>query len=466
MAILDSRNVERLTGFGMTRGSDGYVVRPLNCDELRAALEEANHANRKIVLRGSGRSYGDASELAEAVVIDLTNMNKVLSFDAQTGVIDVEAGATIEDIWRTTIIKGWWPPVVSGTMFPTMGGALAMNIHGKNHFRVGSIAEQVIEIEIMLVSGERRTLYPFDALFRWICGSAGLLAIITRAKLQLKRIKSGMLNVTAHSVEDWDEQFRVFERYARKSDYIVSWVDCFSNGRGLIHTANYVDAPKETLALEAQDLPDKFFGVIPKSSMWRILKLFNNRLGMRIINAAKFWSSRLIGNKKSHHLSLVEFSFLLDYVPNWKNAYLPDGFIQYQCFVPKQHAKAVFTKVIELQQDAKMESYLGVMKRHRSDAFPLSYAVDGYSLAMDFKVRRENWNELQSLCAAMTQVVLDAGGKFYFAKDSTLRPEDVSRYLGETTLDEFSKIKGELDPNYRLSSALAERIQLFQPSLR
>ncbi len=260
----------------------------------------------------------------------------------------------------------------------------------------------------------------------------------------------------------------MFEKFEHNSDYLVSWIDCFGKGkelgRGQIHVAWYQDEPyafPPSLKPESQDLPDTILGAFPKSVVWRFLKLLNNRPGMRFVNWAKHHASMLLGNGKEIEQSLVGFSFLLDYVPNWRNAYLPGGFIQYQTFVPRAKAQEVFTKQLQLQQEAKLESFLGVLKLHKPDKFIFSHAVDGYSLAMDFKVTKKNWKRIQELCHKMNDVVLEAGGRFYFAKDSTLRKSDVEGYLGEETLAKFRALKTELDPDTLLTSNLAKRLGLF-----
>lgn len=465
--IIGTERITRLTGFGQTVATDGYLFRPSKLDEARQVFKLAKETGRKVVLRGAGRSYGDANIGAECLILDCCRMNRILAWDAKTGVIEVEAGVTIEDIWRHTLEDGWWPPVVSGTMYPTIAGALAMNIHGKNNFRVGTLGEHVTELEILTTSGETRILKPDDDAFRAVIGSAGLLAMITRAKLQLKPVHSGDLRVLPLSMASWDEQFAAFERLEPDADYMVSWVDCFargpSAGRGLFHAAWYTEEPEElpaTLRQSHQDLPDTILGYYPKSVVWRMLRRLNRRFWMRLVNWAKYKASKTLGDGKSHPQSLVGFSFLLDYVPNWRDAYLPGGFIQYQSFVPKEHARRVFQQQIEVQQAARLESFLGVMKRHRPDNFLFSHAVDGYSLALDFKVTARNWPRLQQLCWRMNELVLEAGGRFYFAKDSTLRPSDVTAYIGEENIARFRELKDQFDPRRLLTSQLEKRVQL------
>ena len=465
---LPPERIHKLTGYGMRSSADGYLYRPTNVEEIREVLKLAQATGRKVVIRGAGRSYGDANIGSECLILDITRMNRVLSWDSKTGLIDCEAGVTVEGLWRTAIEDGFWPPVVSGTMFPTMGGALGMNIHGKNSFKVGTLGDQVVEMDVLFPNGELQTLSPTDPLFYSVIGSAGLLGIITRAKLQMKAIHSGNVKVLAVSCANWDEQFAVFEKYEHDADYLVSWIDCFGagqkSGRGQIHAAWYCNEPYDlspSLKPESQDLPDTILGFLPKSVVWRMLKPFNNRLGMKFINNAKHNASLLLGNGKEVEQSLVGFSFLLDYVPNWRRAYLPGGFIQYQTFVPRAHAKEVFSQQIAMQQEAKLESFLGVLKLHKPDKFLFTHAVDGYSLALDFKVTSKNWRRLESLCHRMNDVVLQAGGRFYFAKDSTLRASDVQKYIGPEALETFQNLKKRFDPEMLLTSNLGKRLELF-----
>jgi decaprenylphospho-beta-D-ribofuranose 2-oxidase len=464
-AIVPPRRISRMSGFGLSAWAEGYLYQPRTIDEIRAVFGEARAAKRQVTLRGSGLSYGDAALGSECLIIDLRHMRHVIDFDKDSGVLEAEAGITLEAIWRHTLRQGWWLPVVSGTMFPTLGGALAMNIHGKNNFRVGPLGEHVLELDVLTPTGELMTIQKGDGRLLEVISSAGLLGVITRVKLQMKRVSSGDLKVFARSAANWDEQFDSFEKHASSADYAVSWVDCFATGpvagRGLFHAAWHLDEKDpESLWEDHQDLPTKILGVFPKSEMWRFLRRFNNRTGMRLLNWAKHTSARFIGNETMHTQSLVQFSFLLDYVPNWRKAYLPGGFLQYQSFVPADQARRVFARQVTLQQEMRLESFLGVLKRHRPDDFLFSHAVDGYSLALDFKVTDDNLASLRELCHRMNDLVLGAGGRFYFAKDSTLRPDDAQAFLGDATLARFRARKAEMDPEGLLTSELARRLRL------
>lgn len=466
---LPNDHLERVETWGMNRAVLAYVYRPSTLKALREVFQTAKQHGLQIALRGGGRSYGDAALLAENICLDLTRFNRILDWDAQSGIVAVEPGVTLRQLWQYCIADGWWPPVVSGTMYVTIGGAAAMNYHGKNNFQAGPIGDHILEFDLMLPSGEvltcNQSAHP--EIFYAAIGGLGMLGCFTRIVLQMKKVYSGMLKVHAISVRDLEHLFEVFETHLHDSDYLVGWVDCFAGGkalgRGLVHQANYLQAgedpiPAQTLRAENQELPDSLFGVIPKSIVWRFMRPFSNNLGMRLINAAKFHHARLLHHGKTHTQSHAGFAFLLDYVPNWKFVYKPDGLIQFQSFVPQETAESCFRSQLERCKQRGIVSYLGVFKRHKRDAFLLSHAVDGYSLALDFPITRWNKERLWSLTKELSELVVQAGGRFYFAKDSVVTPEVARAYLGDVAIQKFAEIKHRCDPDNLLQTELTKRV--------
>lgn len=453
----------------MSSSALSYVYRPSTLDGIQAVLEQARRSGRSVGLRGAGRSYGDASLNSEGISLDLTRMKRILDWNPQTGRISVEPGVTIQQLWQYTIEDGWWPNVVSGTMFPTLGGAAAMNIHGKNNFKAGPIGDWIQEFDLLTPLGETKVCSRQQnaKLFYSAIGGFGMLGVMTRLELQLKKVYSGHLKVEAIGHRNIDELFQIFEERLPQSDYLVGWVDCFSRGkalgRGQIHQANYLPEGEDlnaaqTLRVENQELPDSLFGIIPKSLMWRLMKPLVNDPAMRAINFAKALSSSTLSHGQIHTQSHAGFAFLLDYVPNWKHVYKPGGLIQYQSFVPKENAREVFTKQITLAHDYGIVPYLGVFKRHRPDDFLMTHAVDGYSFALDFAVTAEKHGSLLSLAAEMDRLVLESGGRFYFAKDSALHRNVAVKALGEERLQQFFALKRNCDPENILQTNLSRRL--------
>jgi FAD/FMN-containing dehydrogenase len=469
-----ARALEYVEGWGMAVGAQAPVLRPRSLEELAAALETARREGASLAPRGAGCSYGDASTAARGLVLDVGRMDRILAWDPQTGIAELEPGVTIEKLWKRILPDGWWPKVVSGTMFPTVAGALAMNIHGKNNFAVGTIGDACREFDLLLPSGQvvsaSREREP--DLFHAAIGGFGMLGLFTRVVLETKRVFSGDLEVRGIATHDLGEMLDHVEARRGRSDYLVGWIDAFASGdalgRGLIHDARYLapgedPEPERTLTVAHQELPPRILG-FPKSEVWRLLRLANNDPGMRLVNALKYVGGRLEGMRGPYRQAHAAFAFLLDYVPNWKWAYgrrERAGLIQFQSFVPFAAGRAVYGELLERSRRAGLVPYLAVLKRHRPDPFWLTHAVDGWSLALDFKVAPARRDELWGHCRALTEVVLAAGGRFYFAKDLVLRPEDVRRVFPADRLEAFLALKRRLDPETLLQTDLWRR--LFAP---
>ena len=466
------RSLRYVEAWGMATGAYGRVLLPRDRDELARSFALAREAGVTLGPRGTGNSYGDASMNTGGHTVDVSRMNRILAFDPETGICDLEPGVTVRQLWRHILPHGWWPRVVSGTSFPSMAGIAAMNIHGKNNFAVGTVGDAILDFDLVLPSGEIRTCSREENadLFHAAIGGLGMLGLFARVRLRTKRVHSGHLEVHAYANRDLADMMAYFEEHKASSDYLVGWVDCFAGGdalgRGQIHKAHYLPEgadpePGKTLSLAHQDVKPNVFGVYPKSELWRPMRLFNNDLGFRLINFAKYHQSRYEALGGPHYWTHNEFSFLLDYIPNWKWSYgrkPGHGLIQFQPFVPHETAHACFTDLLQRNQRAGHVPYLGVFKRHRPDPFWLTHAVDGWSFAMDFKVTPKNRESLWRHCHELVERVLDAGGRFYFAKDLVLGPDVAERMYPADKLQGFLSLKRALDPEGILQTDLWRRV--------
>jgi FAD/FMN-containing dehydrogenase len=464
--MLPPDRLERVPSWGGATSAVSWVYRPTTVDGMRDVLALARTEGRSVGLRGAGQSYGDASTNAENVCLDTSRMTRVLAWDPAAGRITVEPGVTIRQLWQYTLEDGWWPPVVSGTMAVSVGGAAGMNIHGKNNWKVGTIGEHVESFELLLPSGDvvRCSREERPELFHAAIGGFGMLGAFTSLTLKMKRVHSGLLDVAALPVRTLDEMFDTVESRLGEADYLVGWMDTFARGealgRGLVHQANYVHDDRnaaQTLRVVNQELPPTIMGVLPKSLVWALMRPFTNPPGVRLANVAKYRSSAVQGRHRFRQ-SHAAFAFLLDYVPDWKRAYGPGGLIQYQSFLPAETARAVYREILERSHRAGLTPFLGVFKRHRVDPFLMTHAVDGYSLALDFKVTARNRRRLWEHAAALTRVVLDGGGRFYFAKDSTLTASQLEAYRAEERVQRFLELKRTLDPEALLQTDLWRRL--------
>ena len=467
-AVMPLEKLEKVAAWGGATSSMGYVYRPSTVAQLQEIFEMARRTGRSIGMRGAGQSYGDAAMNSENIVLDITRLNRILDWNPETGLIEAEAGATIGQLWQYILEDGWWPPIVSGTMKPTLGGAAGMNIHGKNAWKLGTIGDHILEFDLLLPSGEIVTCSREEngELFHAAVGGFGMLGCITRTTMQMKRIYSGLVTVDAIVSRSLDQMMAQFDAHLPSSDYLVGWIDGFGRGKGLgrgqIHKANYL-APGEdpnasqTLRLDFQNLPENLFGILPRSMMWLLMRPFMNNIGARFINMGKYYAS-VMGDGKQVHQSHAAFHFLLDYIPNWKWSYGPGGLIQYQSFIPTENAAAAYKEILARCLRRGLPNYLGVLKKHKPDDFLMSYAVDGYSLAMDFRVTPRRRPELLKLTAELDEIVLEANGRFYFAKDSVLRPAVAAAYLGEETITRFKQLKEQYDPDQIMQTNLWRRL--------
>src|SRR5262245_43874665 len=349
-------HLERVWGWGSAQSVMSWVWRPSTVDGIRDVLALAASQGLSVGLRGAGCSYGDASLNAEAVSLDLSRMNRVLDWNPDSGVIRVEPGVTIRQLWQYVLEDGWWPPVVSGTMAITLGGAAGMNVHGKNAWKLGPIGDHLRAVDLLLASGEivRCSREERPDLFHAAVGGFGMLGCFTSVELQLERVHSGLIEIEAIPARSLREQLAIFEERLGIADYLVGWVDTFARGdalgRGLVHAAYHLPpAPArpaaQTLRPQHQELPPTLFGVVPKSLMWRFMRPLTNDTGVRLVNTAKYRLSAQQGHLR-YRQSHVGFHFLLDYVPDWKRAYGPGGLVQFQAFVPVATGQATYSELL------------------------------------------------------------------------------------------------------------------------
>lgn len=455
-----------LENFGHSLQAQAYMYRPSNAEQLAEIFQQAKKSGQTITLRGAGRSYNDAALNGGGIVISLQEMDRILSWNPKTGIVTAEPGVTLQKLWQHVLPDGWWPPVVSGTMYTTLGGCLGANIHGKNNFKMGTIGEHVLEFTALLPTGAQISCSPernADLFYSMISG-LGMLGVFTSITLKMKKMHSGLLNVRSWAVPNLKTHLEALLQEAPNYDYLVGWLDSTAGGKGLgrgqLHAAKYLGQGEDpqaqkTMQVGYQTLPATFFGLVPKGVLHYFMAPFMINPGVWLVNSAKYVASLRRGEYRQTHAA---FHFLLDYVPGWELSYGRGGLVQYQSFLPKETALETWDELLQLSHKRGLPSYLGVTKRHRPDKFLLSHAVDGFSLALDFKVTASNRARLSAMLQEFDEIVLQAGGRFYFAKNSETLPQTARRYLGDQAIERFRALKRRTDPNLLLESDLYRRV--------
>jgi decaprenylphospho-beta-D-ribofuranose 2-oxidase len=443
-----------LTGWGRTAPSRAAVHRPGGAAELVALL--ANGHPRGVLARGLGRCYGDAAQNAGGQVVATDGMSYLREFDSETGRVTVGAGMALEALLDVVVPRGWFLSVTPGTRRVTVGGAIAADVHGKNHHRDGSFARHVRSFVLLTPSGERLTLTAEDspAAFWATAGGMGLTGVILEATLKLLPVETARVRVHRRRAGDLDQLMQLMEAGDRRHRYSVAWIDCLARGSALGRSVLVCGdhARRDELPVTAQADPlARSPSAYLRAPPWAPPGLLN-RLSIRAFNELYF--RRAPRDEERRLESLDSFFYPLDAIPDWNRLYGSRGLLQYQFVVPFGHEDAV-RAVLERLGKARCPSFLAVIKRMGPETGPLSFPMPGWTLAVDMPAGS---GALGPLLDGLDELVAGAGGRIYLAKDSRLRPELLKGMYPR--LEEWRRAREELDPNGRMRSDLARRLSL------
>jgi FAD/FMN-containing dehydrogenase len=409
---------------GMTTASDqgehpvklhGWGRYPV-IDAVGPTFETADQAARLLarpgrwIAHGLGKSYGD-SALNRQVVMT-RRFNKLIDFDARNGVITCESGVTLADLIDTFLPTGWFLKVVPGTKLITVGGAIASDVHGKNHHRAGCFSTSVISIELMLPDGQRITCSRRENrdLFLATCGGMGLTGLILTATLQLKPVNSAYIEQRVIRCRNLAEAFEHFE-IQQQAAYSVAWIDCLVKGE---HLGRSILMVGEHAADGRLELPAPKLSAIALECPSILL----NKYTVSLFNRLYFSSHP--GHCQHHPTPVDTFFFPLDRIADWNRLYGSRGFTQYQFVLPKASSKAGLSTILERIADSGIGSFLAVLKLFGPENQNLlSFPMEGYTLALDFKIQRR----LFPLLDELDRMVVDHGGRLYLTKDVRMQKQ-------------------------------------------
>jgi FAD/FMN-containing dehydrogenase len=457
-----------LTNWSKSARSPCLVYQPHDSAEISKALAAARTCGLSVIPHGAGHSYTDAALDTGGVVIDLKPMRRMLSWDAAQGIMCVEPGVTLRDMVQIAWKDGWWPAVSPSTPEVTVGGCAAMNVNGKNAWKCGPFGEHIRAIDVLLASGDHCTLTPErDArLFHAFVGSAGLLGIITSITVQLQQISSGRVTVRQRSAASLPELFTILAEEQPASDFMEAWLDGFAGGqqlgRGYVTCATLCDSADESL------IPLPMPGVVDRIEM--PLARLAARLGrpallpgVHLANRVNYWMGRRSPQAKEQRRDLLSYTYWPPAAFAGYHALFPTGVETFQAFVPAQHAQEVFESVLRYSQQQGCMPLWCVIKQHRRDSFLLSYQVDGFSLELNYQRTNRAAQKLEQMLRQMIAIVIEAGGRFYLAKDHFLTHDQYRQSVGDAAFDTFLRLKQQYDPEMLLQSDLFRRV--FQPAL-
>ena len=432
----------QLTGWGRYPRIHAQGTSFANEGELTAALQHTGKT--PCIVHALGRSYGDSALAPNALLS--RRMDSMLDFDAQSGVLICEAGVSLADIVESMLPRGWFLSTTPGTRFVSVGGAIASDVHGKNHHVHGCFSECVLWMDLMLPSGEvvRCDKNNTPELFTATCGGMGLTGVILRAAVQLIRVPGALIEQTVIKAQNLEKVFALFEEHG-ETTYSVAWIDCLAKagalGRSLLMLGEHAaTAQPRTPAKRKLSIPVEFPGFALNSYS---VRLFN------------FLYYNKMRKDRSHGLVDIDsFFYPLDAIHHWNRIYGKGGFTQYQFVLPKASSHRGLRAILKTIADSGMGSFLAVLKLcGPSNKNLLSFPREGYSLALDFKIEPALFKLLDRLDA----MVLEYGGRIYLTKD--VRMSRATFEAGYPEIETFRALRSKLEADAVFQSLQSKRLE-------
>jgi decaprenylphospho-beta-D-ribofuranose 2-oxidase len=441
-------------GWGRTAPSRASVARPsdgsVTSDLLRGL-------SGPVIARGLGRSYGDAAQCSGGLVVDTAGLCHIGAIDEETGAVEVGGGVSLHQLMQHIVPRGWFVAVTPGTRFVSVGGAIASDVHGKNHHCDGSFARHVLAMTLATPTGTFKITPDDDPELFWAtAGGMGLTGIVETATLRLFRIETSFMRVESRRYSDLDELMAIMEQSDASHRYTVAWLDCLGRRDGkrrsvlsLGEHAAEGELP-EALRSRALEVPGEPTLRVPRTVPARLA----NRVSVRLLNEGWF---RAASMSRGALTRLSAFFHPLDGLGGWNLLYGPHGFVQYQFAVPPGRGD-VIAGAVDMIASSGMPSFLAVLKRFGPGTpGPLSFSQEGWTLALDFPVGPTG---LPLLLDRLDEMVAGARGRVYLAKDARLRPELLQTMYPR--LAEFDSACRRVDPDGLFVSDLSRRLGIKQ----
>lgn len=417
-------------------------------DDLKSVFAEFPD----LISRGLGRSYGDAS-LAERIITTLRS-NRMLVFDQEKGIIRCESGTSLSDILEVIVPKGWFLPVTPGTKYVTVGGAIAADVHGKNHHMEGTFTDHVVSMDVALADGSICTCSreTNSDLFHAVCGGMGLTGVILNATFSLKKIETAYIRQDTLKAHNLDEVMDMFEEN-RGYTYSVAWIDCLAagvrSGRSIVMLGEH--ARREEIGGKAASSPLRPVEKRKLNVPFSFPSFALNRLSVSAFNFLYYNKSH--GLQRRDIIDYDSFFYPLDAIHNWNRIYGRRGFTQYQCVFPKDMSRKALKILLEKINESGVVPFLAVLKLFgKRNNNVLSFPMEGYTLAVDFPITSPLFKFLEEL----DQVVLAHGGRLYLAKDARMSEGMFKKSYEDA--GKFRELKHRFDPANKFRSLQSGRL--------
>ncbi len=413
-----------------------------------ADIDEALSPNHTMLPRGLGRSYGD-SALSE-VLLDMLPYDRFLSFDEREGILVAEGGISLGQILEYFVPKGWFLPVTPGTKYVTLGGALASDVHGKNHHSEGSISNHILEFTLMTEDGKIHTVTPREKeWFQATAGGMGLTGIILTVKIRLKKVESAYIKQNTYKAINLKHIFELFEQ-TKQDTYSVAWIDCLQKGnaigRSVLMTGEHASAAEASQTSNNLATHKKPSLSIPLYFPHFALNTFS----IKAFNWLYYHKN--LRSKSENIVHYDPFFYPLDAILNWNKMYGKRGFTQYQFVIPKEAGYTTMHKILKTIAESGQGSFLAVLKLFGNQESLISFPMEGYTLALDFAIKPE----LFPLLDRLDKLVLEVGGRIYLTKDVRMTKDTFFKSYPHA--EQFINICKSINPSCTFRSVQSDRL--------
>ena len=438
--------------YNLTKFVNPPYTLPNSLAQLQKILDSAKNLNYKITIKAGGNSYSDIFLTSENLLIDISKLNSIKSFDAELGIVTVESGTRIGTLLKMIMPKNWGLVGLSGSVMDRIGGMLSSNTHGKDTWKNGNFSQNIISFRILFADGtiENIDREKNSELFNGIVSGLGFLGIITDITLKLTKIPSFAVKSSTRRILNMDDMFEHFYSLDKSNtDFSYALLDPFVSennfGKGICESSKYIQSHKISFEQFQENLypKTKIFGLKPKT-FWSLIRPFWGNSSSKLVNKLKYMrSTNKFSNYSTESFSKIQYAYTE--LPKFNLLYAPSGFFEFQSLFPKNKSINAFIELLSLSKKFNCQPWVCMVKRHKPDSPYLSFSEDGLSIAMNFSLKQLDKTDQERYSNKLYEIILNHGGKTYLSKHSII-PKKIFEKMYPDHL-KLKNLKSKYDPN-------------------
>ena len=460
MESLEHRNI---SCYNLTKSVTPPYVTPKSFTELQNFLQLAKNNNQHITIKAGGNSYSDIFLTSENLLIDVSKLNSILSFDNENGIVIVQSGVRIGTLLKTIMPKNWGLVGLSGSVMDQIGGMISSNTHGKDTWKNGNFSQNILSFRILFSDGtiENIEREKNSELFNGVVGGLGFLGIVMDITLKLTKIPSFVVKSSTRRIKNIDDMFEHFYSLDKlDTDFSYALLDPFVSekdfGKGICESSKYIESNDFSSKQFEENLrpKSKIFGIKPET-FWSLMRPFWGNFSSNLLNKVKYARSKnKFSSYKIQSFSKIQYAYTE--IPKFNLLYSPSGFFEFQSLFPKSKTINAFIELLSLSKKFNCQPWVCMVKRHKPDTPYLSFSEDGLSIAMNFSLNQLDNNEREIYSDRLYEIILNHGGKIYLSKHSVIPKKIFEQMYPDHS--KLNNLKLKYDPNNVFFSDATKRL--------